>query len=165
MLGPSNVIKFINNGFKLNMNATLTEWGWAAYEPLDNTLKTDSTGMRTVKRHTGFFKREKVKENVDAVENLIKGLRDKGIEVAFITYPVCSTYYKNAPKEILAMNDSIVTRFCNTYNCKYFNYFKDQRMVIDDFCDNDHLLPAGAAKFSKILDAEVIRPILGDGGE
>jgi len=46
------------------------------------------------------------------------------------------------------------------YAIPYYNYFRDQRFMDNDFEDMDHLNAAGAEKLSRIVNDEILQPIL-----
>jgi hypothetical protein len=50
---------------------------------------------------------------------------------------------------------STIEMIKNKYHLSYFNHFKDDRFVEDDFWDDDHLNDVGAEKFTRILNEEI----------
>ena len=160
LYSPHAVLGIIKKRFKSD-NYTETKYG---YSRTDSTghLKNISMeeGASRVRYHEIGYTAEHVKEVTEDFAEFLNYLDKKKIKFAFVTNPVCSTYYNNTNPEIVAMNQRIVDSFCKKYNCKYYNYFKDSRFTIDDFRDNDHMDYIGATKYSKILDSEIIRPML-----
>lgn len=92
------------------------------------------------------------KEIQTDVEDFVKQLTAKNIKVIFVTTPVFTTYSKHCNKNILQENTNFITSLCSKYNCKYVNFFTDERFVKDDFEDNDHLKNNGAKKLSTIIN-------------
>lgn len=77
-----------------------------------------------------------------------------------VTMPVFSTYSKFCDTAIINRNNDIINNMVSKYNCQYKNYFTDQHFEIADFHDNDHLNYIGAAKFTRMLDTEFVKPLL-----
>ncbi|MFY7965819.1 MAG: D-alanyl-lipoteichoic acid biosynthesis protein DltD [Chitinophagaceae bacterium] len=122
------------------------------YQPkYHQELINDSIGKSRVDIHNqeSFPKREKeIKEDLD---DFVKQLRNRNINVIFITTPVFKTYSKYCNAKVLTNNSKFINELCKKYNCKYLNFFTDNRFIKDDFFDNDHLKNNGANKLSKMI--------------
>ena len=155
---PGRVLDSLH-GCKLSMDLTYTQQanGWAPYKTLTNYAVTDSTGKIEVNRAMKNFSRENVATIAAYMDDLIKYLTARHLQVALISYPVSNTYYDNCPVHVVRLEDSVVANLCATYGCKYFNYTRDSRFTLPDFADNDHIYPAAAARFSKIVDSDIVQ--------
>lgn len=90
------------------------------------------------------------------LEELVSALHKRNIRVTFITTPILAGFSRYFNQEILSQNRAIVSRMCQKYDCQYYNYQDDQRFERTDFSDYGHFNYLGAAKFSKILNKEVL---------
>jgi hypothetical protein len=153
--------KFSEKNFNINLAPALQYNG---FEKNDSVGRSANITDRMGKERMAFLNHEMkagyVDENFKDLEHLLKLANDKHIKVAFITLPVCNTYYKYADQNIIAQNATLVRQLCSLYQSPYFNYFTDNRFNTGDFADNDHLSYIGAEKLSKIMDSEIIKPIV-----
>lgn len=150
---PNTSLTYLLNGFDVNLNENQSIKGFYR----DGTIGvfpaiSDSTGYRRVKLHENYYSEDRVQENQENLELLVKGLRNRGVEVLIITPPVQPTYYKFADRSKIERNSKIIKMICTKYNCIYHDYFTDQRFKPEDFTDNDHLNFHGAVKFTGILN-------------
>lgn len=150
--------------FMKNFNVNLIE-GYQAngYIWRDTTLNnlniSNQSGAQRVRAHDITYKENRFLENKNDLELLVCELKKRNIIPVIITPPVYSTYYNYVDKPKLNRTTEAINSICNTYQCKYFNYFTDSRFSKLDFYDNDHLNFIGAEKFSKIINAEIINSI------
>jgi hypothetical protein len=158
---PQESNKYILKNFRIDLLPEMHPDGYAGQDSSGHLAKiSESLGRARIAYHTEIMNVHEEPAIVDDMKKMIQYLKDKNITVVFITMPVFHTYSDHANKYILASNDSITDKLCSIAQSKYFNYFTDPRFNIDDFSDNDHLSFAGAEKLSKIIDSEIIRPIL-----
>ena len=161
LYGPGRLVdSVISSGFNIDLTYTLQPNGWAAYRLPTEYPVNDSTGKHQMNIAYKNFTREKMATVSGYMENMIKDLRSRNIEVAIISFPVFHTYSDNCPGQIIAMEDSTIKEFCNHYNCKYYNYSHDQRFTLADYADNDHIRKSAVPRFSKIVDTEILQPTL-----
>ncbi len=157
---PHVVMGIIRRGFKVNMAPKITPLGFDGRDTVGHLRHiNDADGKTRVNYHSEGYNAVNVKEGTAHLEEIIKMLKAKNIEAVLVTTPVYKTYSSNARPEVIAAMKQVTDEMQSKYGCKYFNYFTDARFSIDDFADNDHLNYLGAAKFSKILDSEVIQPV------
>ena len=117
----------------------------------------DSIGKERVDVHNVENFTNRRKEIETDLEDFIKQLSEKNIQVVFLTTPVYSTYSKFCDKKIIDANNEFINLLCEKYNYNYLNFFEDTRFTKDDFFDNDHLKNNGATKLSKIINDSLIK--------
>lgn len=115
-------------------------------------LINDKLGQERVLLHNAenfSFRRKEIESDL---EDFVRQLHKKHIDVVFLTTPVFTSYSKFCNKKIIDSNTTFINAICNRYNCKYYNFFEDKRFTKNDFFDNDHLKNNGAKKLSVILN-------------
>ncbi len=155
---PYTVLGFAKQRFKNSGAPNYTEYGFE--KKLTSTPINDGTGKDRVELLSKEYNDTNYNNGLADVEYLLKLLKTKNIIPVFITTPCYNTYYDNLNPTILNRNKIVIDSLCRKYGIQYFDHLKDSRFTIEDFADNDHLNFTGAQKFSKILDSEVVRPIL-----
>lgn len=122
------------------------------YQPkfIQETI-SDSLGLKRVTLHNdeNFKRRTEIEKDL---EDFIKQLSNKKINIVFVTTPVFNTYSKFCNNKIIDTNNNFISSLCKKYNCKYLNYFSDLRFEKTDFFDNDHLKYNGAKKLSTLIN-------------
>jgi hypothetical protein len=157
----SVVMDVIKKGFDTNFAENVSYSGWMRFSEDTNGSVNDSSGKKRVAFHNQMIAANRSGNKMRRwMENLVVILRKKQIQVVFISAPVYSTYSKFLDSNITNRNNSFIDSLCKKYNCSYFNYSKDIRFTLGDFYDNDHLNYLGAEKFSKIIDKDIIKPLL-----
>lgn len=111
----------------------------------------DSLGKERVDVHNAENFTNRRKEIETDLEDFVKQLSEKNIQVVFVTTPVYSSYSKFCDKKIIDANSEFINLLCEKYKYNYLNFFEDTRFTKDDFFDNDHLQNNGAIKLSKII--------------
>lgn len=152
---PMRSLSYFWDGFQVDL---IKNYEPSGYARIDTTIHTqsDSTGFLRVRTHDDCFLEKRIAENQRDVEEFIRVLQARNITPVLVTPPVCETYSKFINHEKMQRNYDRVKSICSKYNCKYFNYFSDNRFTRTDFCDNDHLNFIGAEKFSRIINREVL---------
>jgi hypothetical protein len=117
----------------------------------------DSLGKERVDVHNTENYKNRRKEIEKDLEDFVKQLSEKNIQVVFLTTPVFSTYSKFCDKKVIEANNQFINLLCRKYNYNYLNFFEDKRFNKDDFFDNDHLKNNGAIKLSKIIKDTLIK--------
>ncbi|MBK9249121.1 MAG: hypothetical protein IPM69_13660 [Ignavibacteria bacterium] len=152
---PLRSLSYLLDGFQVNLIKNYEPSGYARIETTEHT-QSDSTGYLRVRTHEDCFQERRVEENQRDVEELIRVLQARNITPGIITPPVYATYAKFINSKKMQQNYDRIQSMFSSYNCKYFNYFRDSRFTFDDFCDNDHLNSTGAEKFSRVLNREIL---------
>ncbi len=164
---PKTVLRFAAHGFAVNEASTMQPNGWNRAATTDHGVITDSLARERVKIHNILNKQSRIDGNFRDLEAFLAELRSKGIATVIVTPPVCSTYSKHVDPAAIALSQRLIDSLCARVGCTYFDYSTDKRFVFSDFQDNDHLNMAGAEKFSRILESEVLSshrcfPLSGD---
>lgn len=147
---PKHCVQLLFNNFKDESAIAIYTNG---YQPkYQQKIINDLVGLERVTVHDAenFVNR---KADIESdLENFVQILSSKRIKIIFLTMPVFSSYSKYCSKNIIEQNTSFVNLLCKKYNCKYLNYFTDERFVKEDFEDNDHLKNNGANKLSYLIN-------------
>ncbi len=153
---PSKVVDLL---FKGQPIIDIQENGW---EPFNDSqpLSKESAEKRVIDHET-MIKEENYPKNIAYLKELLAELKKRGIGAAIVDLPVHENYYHFLKPEIEATNKEIFGKLCQDYGCGVFDFSRDGRFGDGDFSDSDHLAPAGAEKFSKILDKEVLPAVCG----
>lgn len=155
---PGTALKFALNGFKTDRAGECGTDGWRKADPVSNAAgQDDSLGRARAEFHTGLYRASCVTDNLRDLHRLLAEWKLRNIVPVFITPPVLPAYSSHADPRIRSENERMVGELCARYGCRYLDYFTDPRFGPGDFNDCDHLNAVGAAKFSGILDDEVIR--------
>lgn len=158
---PSNSLKYILKGDKLGMSRNVKTNGFNPEDSAGYKERVDDVnGKMRADYHTGIINFKRQEENIKNLETLMAALQKRNIRVVLVTMPVFSTYSKFCDTTIISRNNDIINNMVSKYNCQYKNYFTDQHFEIADFHDNDHLNYIGAAKFTRMLDTEFVKPLL-----
>ncbi len=158
---PHVTMGIIRRGFKVDMAPKYTELGFEGKDSVGHIAAiTDESGKAREQYHAKGYNPANVAEGTATLAQLLELLKAKHITAVMVTTPVYRTFSSNANPQILATIAHATDSLSKAFGCRYVNYFTDPRFGIDDFTDNDHLNYMGAAKFSKILDSEVVRPAL-----
>lgn len=157
---PQTTLDFLTSGFRVDLLKGLSNNGYLQYDTVD-CLKNISymLGAKRAELYRRMMKQEHYEENVALLTDLASSLRKRNIQVCFITTPVYLTFAKYCETSVLQANLDALRDICRFHGCGYRNYFNDQRFGITDFYDNDHLNNTGAAKFSKILNEEIVNRV------
>jgi lysophospholipase L1-like esterase len=147
---------------------TLTEdlhaSGWQAKpRPDDAALAAglDPAWVRTrVEGHRQQMRADSLARNRVALEGLAQRLRARGVKLAVLWVPVSPEYTARFGAADLAAARAIIAELQQRVGLAFFDYGNDPRIQPRDFFNADHLNAEGAAKWSDILAAEVVRPLL-----
>lgn len=158
---PRTVMGMIRRGFKMNLAKGYTPYGFQAHDSVSKEMNVDEKAAIGREEYLSQgFTPENVAEGTKELDELLQLITAHQVIPVLITTPAYKAFTAHAKPEILARLNEVIDSMCRKYNCRYFNYFTDTRFVKEDFADNDHTNARGAAKFSKIVDSEIIRPML-----
>jgi hypothetical protein len=156
---PKKSLEYARRSFRVNLAKGVHLNGWCLRDNGGAAVTiSDSLGKKRVAYHDSLYKEGRVAGNVAVFRRLIAEIRRHGARPVIITLPVFETYSKYADPKIVAQNRAIIDSVCRQERCSYRDYFTDARFTRSDFADNDHLNVAGAEKFSKIVNADVLSP-------
>lgn len=99
-------------------------------------------------------------EEIDALYNIISFCKERNIRPIMVSTPLRSEYAEQYPQAVLDEFYAIVREIQQKENCEYCDYTHDERFAqsVEYMRNSDHLSPAGAKAFTKILMDEVVKP-------
>jgi hypothetical protein len=150
----------VRKNFDTNLAANLNYNGWMKFDTLAPHAKMDDvTGQARVAEHdnAGLTSNTKI---IGYLTTLLNELTRRNIKIAFVTTPAFSTYTKFCKPVTIQKNRNLIDSLCLKYGCSYTNYFTDSRFNARDYYNVDHLNFLGAEKLSKLIDTDVIKPLL-----
>jgi hypothetical protein len=159
---------FSQNAFRKNfrvLDKYPHENGW--YNPADNDLThgsssfiqvplTDSAAGIMVEIHYSQMKDEFLQRNISYLDTLLAALVKHKIAAEIITPPVYKYYTAHTVLVKNKINQEVIQKLCDKYKCSYYDFLNDARFSYEDFLDDNHLNSKGSAKFSGILNDEII---------
>ena len=120
-----------------------------AYERHIITNKIDENGDRIYN-----------KEEIDALIEMIKLLKEKGVEPILVTTPYMKEYMELVKNNESFLKDfyGVINEITSTLSVKYLDYSTDERFINDYylFRNSDHLNKEGARIFTDILIGDTI---------
>ena len=158
-LYPINLLpELLVKGSKAGLINGMNRNGYSILDTTKNYMSiSDSLGKERVVFNEKNYKAYHQAENIANLEGMLAALRKRNVQPVFIYPPALSTFYKYVSPTIEQENERMLRSICDKYNAGFYNYFRDSRFVERDFNDNDHLNFLGAAKFSKIINDEILK--------
>lgn len=117
-----------------------------------NETINDSIGEKRVTIHNNQRFAYRQQNIQDRLLHMVRLLREKDIQVVFVTTPCHKSYWKFCKEEVLQSQQKFLHNLCQQFSCKYYNFLKDERFVLEDFANVDHLNLKGSIKFSTLLN-------------
>jgi hypothetical protein len=158
LYGPRESLSYASRRFHVNLAEEIDERGWFHYRG-PRSADAEAEGARRVAAHHAFMDPRHLPENVDTLERLLASLREGRIRAVLMTLPVFRTYRDHMRPEWWRLSRAIVADVGRRQAAPYFDYTTDRRFAPGDFIDSDHLGPDGAARLSRIVDAEILEPM------
>jgi len=119
-----------------------------------------AAAARLAKEHGKAIHPERARDNLARLDHLAALVEKRGATLVLLEMPTQDSYLRLLSRSVVARNASNLREFLQRHpNVRYRDYVHDRRLVAADFRDPVHLMPQGAEKFAKILDAEVVRPV------
>ena len=153
--GNSTAFGFALKGFKVNLVRDYQDNGWAIKWRKSRPMN-DLSGKIMMNRVNKSCKKAILDSNISYVEDLLEQLNKRGIHPVIFSPPVTVHTYKFMEPNRVKTMDSAISGLCAIYHCKFYDYQEDKRFTDKDFEDVNHLNPEGAAKFSKIINNEIL---------
>lgn len=115
---------------------------------------------KAIRIHTALDneKAERVyRQNIQRMHSVAKLCHDKGVKLYLVIPPTYKMYYDNVDEKQLQRMRLAIQEVADKWdNVSWYDYFKDNRFVEDDFYDGNHLTSdVGAVKFGNILRKEI----------
>lgn len=151
---PNKIFDFLLGGAPA---LEISKRGWQPFEGL-NILAEENARQR-VFNNQEIVKDDNYLENIGYLNELLSVLEKRGIRAAVASAPVHRNYSRFVDPAISRKNSEVWENLCDEGRCRVFDFAADSRFGDDDFADSDHLNPAGAEKFSRILDKEVFSEV------
>ncbi len=147
--------RFNHNLFAESINSS----GWQ--EPPRGVSYDESE--KEYKSHVEIMNADNVSYNSELLRNLIEGLKKRGIRTAIIITPMPEKYRNSASHNAMYQKAMDVLHDISIqHHVPLYNYAHDQRFAVAmaDFTGASHMSSQGADKFSRIVNKEVIEPLL-----
>lgn len=161
--GWNEVQNYLQNGFQSRMVDKMMPDGWRdtpTIELEESAEKELQARQSTIKPDQGIMHREAVPGNITWTQRIIDLCRTRNVNVVIITTPVHHYYSDNIDPFAFQLMQEEIARLVRSNGLSYFNFFTDDRFSASDFYNRDHLNNQGCEKFSQIMDAEIIQPLL-----
>ena len=111
------------------------------------------SGKLAAKRHTKDVSKWE-SQNAELLSQFIRECETLGVHVLLITTPTLSEYRNHLDATQISKMNFILSEAAKSHsNVTYQSFMSDNRFSANDFHDADHLNGAGAAKFTRILNA------------
>lgn len=153
--GNYTAFKLALHGFNVDLVKGYHDNGWAV-KMRESPGLNDSLGKALINSYKADFKKANLDSNMNYLRDLISTLNKRGVQPVIFCPPVSEHSYKFMNSNRVKTMDSAIAVLCNEYRCKWYDYTKDSRFSNSDFRDVGHLNVEGAAKFSKILNNEIL---------
>jgi hypothetical protein len=131
--------------------------GWWSKEPSHATDCSDSYASHRAQFHLNLMHSKYRKGNVDNLLAIADACANKGIKIAFITTPTMQNYRSYFGKQHIAEVENVIQSIARSKGIVWKDFADDSRFGKECFLDCDHLNMQGAARFSSILNNEVIK--------
>jgi hypothetical protein len=93
-------------------------------------------------------------------QNILALTKGLGATAVVLVPPFHANYVHAWPPEDVALFHRTVAKLTTDGGAIFADYSQDPRFGDQDFADADHLSPEGARRFSRMVAAEVLAPIL-----
>lgn len=163
LYGGEKVLGYARRGFKVDLSQGMTTTGFfkAEYDlAIARSKLNDAEAKARVALHHSQMAPATIPANLRVLTTMVELLQGRGVSVVFVTLPVIASYAAHLDAGALRRMQEAVAGLCASHGIAYVDYTKDPRFFGDDFMDVDHLSPAGAEKFSRIINQEIIVPLL-----
>ena len=118
-------------------------------------------GASYAKAHTNAIHPERARDNLARLDRIAALVEQRGARLILVDTPTHDSYLQRLSHSVQARNAHNLQAFLQRHpNVMYRDYLHDPRFALDDFRDPVHLSPKGAETFTKILDTELVRPML-----
>lgn len=161
--GWAEVLTYIRNGFKSKDAEEMTRNGWwqqSDEELMDSPEAELEAQQRVITAETRQMNPCNTQMNLKLLSHFIETCQSRGIKVIFLTTPVHHLYYEKINEQKSLRTQGDLQNLIKKYNIPYYDYFRDERFSSADFYNPDHLNTKGSEKFSRIINQEIIQPLL-----
>jgi len=134
--------------------------GWVANDKRLELRQAQEMGYKRVKLFQSFMKPQSLILHEKILGRIIDFCRTHHVKVLLVTMPCWKTFREFANSSRVAQTKAYLESLVLPQQVLYADYWGDERFVLSDFADTDHLNSNGASKFSHLLDNEFVRSIL-----
>ncbi len=107
--------------------------------------------------HTEMMKAAYEPYNIACLDHMLSILRQRGIEVDFVTTPVWPSYLTIQSAECWNETQRVVAQRTNNTNIHYYSFLTLPQLGPEDFYDIGHLSPSGSTYFTGLLNSALNR--------
>jgi len=130
--------------------------GWHSPKDASEDLSVASATNRLAHHHRGM-KADYKMDNIARFDHLLSTLRERKIEIIFVTLPVWQTYRDGMKPECWQETQQIVSQRTNDVDVCYYSFLTVPQFEAQNFWDVDHLNTRGAVRFTQMLSAAMNR--------
>ncbi len=136
----------------------MTGWFNAGTKPCDLTLNIGSSGAAA---HNASVNPSNFQMNLSWVAKIAKKVREKNIKLVILELPESHYYTDNLDPNKTALMEESIQNFAKLNKATFITYLNDARFDLKDYTDMpDHLNAVGAEKISRIIDHDIIVPVM-----
>jgi hypothetical protein len=157
---PATTMSALIRRFHVDLAPTVAEDGWSPHPQVSTSADLARSAADVVTRHHSVMKAKHFGENVGYLQSIADLARARGLALMLVTLPVSRAYRACIDIARWAEARAAILSVTRESGCSYHNYIEDPRFSDADFADADHLNPAGARRFTGILDRECLQPAL-----
>jgi hypothetical protein len=136
--------------------------GWFPLELDAKSPPTDNLGLADAKRrvamHHEAMKGDWETDNLACLDHMVSILRQRHIEVDFVTVPVWNTYRVNMKPECWNETQKVLAERTNSSGVHYYSFLIVPQFQAEEFYDVDHLNSRGAIRFTQLFNLALNRP-------
>lgn len=134
--------------------------------PIQGEARRDEdAATRRLAESSADMRPERIPANRRYLQELVGETRRRGVELLLLTVPLSPTLVTRLDPARYRRMQETLEDLARTPGIRYRNDIADRRFGDADFRDPDHMSPRGAARYSRILVAEEIRPVFRDAPE
>ncbi|MDW3651727.1 MAG: hypothetical protein R8P61_31890 [Bacteroidia bacterium] len=131
------------------------EYGW--YVGDDAPKDPEASGKTTGAIHDSYYDEKLIPENLNHIARIIEACKESDIEIYLVSLPMYKSYMETVKQERYELMVQKVDSLAHEYEISYFNHTFDDRFVIGDFFDSNHLNEKGAGIFTEELIRNIDR--------
>lgn len=154
----SVLVRAARRAFHYDVAPEITDSGFFPFVADGHMVDDAHAAGRTV-YHRSIMRPENLPHNVAALERLVRAARARSLQVAILLPPTSKHYQSRRDPDALGRTLGALAAL-EKEGAKIANYLDDPRFDDSDFADPDHLGVKGAARFSRVLDEELVKPAM-----
>lgn len=160
LYGHKDALSYARKLFHVNTNPTLRENGFMPEEQAKNMNDLFAEAANRTGLLWSLMDPKRIAVNAGYLKDMVAVLRASGVVPVFVSLPVSAGYFNALDRYEYSRMQEIMKSLSAGTRVPYFNYMTDPRFYPSDYYDADHLIEPGARKFTRILNDEVVMPLL-----